>query len=142
MPIIDRPGRSAPEHVARSRNPALAEAAIYELPADGVIEDAPEGLVSPRSPGSGSTPAVEVDIKPGSDLNAINPFSRGVIPVAIRGSEAFDVPDVDVTTLGFGSNVGSGSSAALTTGCGLGFELAFLLPPLMWLFERRKRKRA
>jgi hypothetical protein len=46
--------------------------------------------------------AVEIDIKPGSDRNAINPFSRGVIPVAILGSDTFVVADVDVTTLAFG----------------------------------------
>jgi len=45
---------------------------------------------------------VEIEIKPGSDTNSINPFGRGVIPVAILGSETFDVADVDVTTLIFG----------------------------------------
>jgi hypothetical protein len=153
---------------------------------------------------------VEIDIKPSSDPNFINPLSRGVIPVAILGSDTFDVADVDVTTLAFGPNgvepahkkgghledvndddltdlvshyrteetgiafgdteacvagetldgipfegcdslrtvppgrsdAGDGSSAALTTSCGLGFELAFLLPPLMRLHNRRKRKTA
>jgi len=33
---------------------------------------------------------VEIDIKPGSDPNSINPNSNGVIPVAILGSAIFD----------------------------------------------------
>jgi len=43
-----------------------------------------------------------VDIKPGSDVNPINPRSRGVIPVAILGSETFDAAEVGVSTLAFG----------------------------------------
>jgi hypothetical protein len=44
---------------------------------------------------------VKIDIEPGSDGNPINPKSRGVIPVAILGSDTFEVADVDVTTLAF-----------------------------------------
>jgi len=43
-----------------------------------------------------------IDIKPGSDPNSINPFSRGLIAVAILGSDTFDVADVDGATLAFG----------------------------------------
>jgi nitrous oxidase accessory protein NosD len=48
------------------------------------------------------TVSVTVDINPGSETNPINLISHGVVPVAIIGSEAFDV--VDVRTLAFGND--------------------------------------
>jgi hypothetical protein len=39
---------------------------------------------------------VDVDIKPGSCPNPLNVKSQGVLPVAILGTEYFDVSDVDV----------------------------------------------
>jgi hypothetical protein len=45
---------------------------------------------------------VEIDIKPGSDPNAINPLGQGLIPVALLGAIEVDVMDVDPETLVFG----------------------------------------
>jgi hypothetical protein len=136
-----------------------------------------------------------IDIMPGDEISSIDPLSRGVIPVAILGSDSFDVADVDVTTLAFFTSGRTGRATPVHTrgghpedvngdgitdlvshyrtadiglafgddmacvscelldgtpfeacdtirtwpACGIGFELAFLMPPLMWLRQRRRR---
>ena len=43
-----------------------------------------------------------VDVKPGSCPNAVNMNKKGVLPVAIFGSEMFDVTNVDPETIELG----------------------------------------
>jgi hypothetical protein len=45
---------------------------------------------------------VQLDIKPGSYPNAINPRANGVIPVAILSTSTFDASTIDSSTLRFG----------------------------------------
>ncbi len=42
---------------------------------------------------------VEIDIKPGSEHNPVNPKSQGVLPVAVFSSESFDATDIDASTV-------------------------------------------
>jgi len=44
-------------------------------------------------------PGLPVDVKPGSDVNPLNLKSNGVLPVAICGSETFDVAQIDPDSL-------------------------------------------
>jgi len=44
------------------------------------------------------TTEVEIDIKPGSDLNSINLKSRGVVPVAVLTTDDFDASTIDPST--------------------------------------------
>jgi len=44
---------------------------------------------------------VGLDIKPGANANVVNPRSKGVIPVAILGSDLLDVAEIDQETIEF-----------------------------------------
>lgn len=48
--------------------------------------------------------AVAIDIKPGSDPNAVNPRSRGVIPVAVLTTDTFDASTIVPLSVEFGSS--------------------------------------
>ena len=54
--------------------------------------------------GKCKTISVDIDIKPGSFPNSINPKSNGVIPVAILTTSSFDASTVDASTVKFGPN--------------------------------------
>ena len=51
--------------------------------------------------GSGKTIPIVIDVKPGSIRNPINLGSRGTTPVAILGTDVFDVTTVDVASVRF-----------------------------------------
>ena len=61
-----------------------------DLPPDEVIVEPPEVIELIK---------VDVDVKPGSDPNAVNTKSKGVLPIGIYGSDTFDVQDIDPSTI-------------------------------------------
>lgn len=100
--ITNTPGN--PATVGLSWTPSNADAGTYQLDFNAADDFDPPGettvtlfiqVISVMTEG-------EIDIKPGSFPNSINVKSKkGVIPVAILGSDTFDVTTVDVTTLVF-----------------------------------------
>jgi uncharacterized membrane protein len=60
---------------------------------------AAEAWIAVLSP---ATTQVVINVRPDSDTNPVNPMNRGVIPVAILGSDTLDIRNLDVTTLALG----------------------------------------
>ena len=85
--------------------------------------------VAPLS-GLGEPPGPGLDIKPGSCPNSYNRNSNGVLPVALVGTDTFDVADVDVTTLLLSRADGmAGSVAPLDGPPGPGLEFEDVATP-------------
>jgi hypothetical protein len=64
---------------------------------------------------------IALDIKPGTYPNDINLKSKGVIPVAILGHDAFDVTIVNVTSLKFGPSEATPTQSAFSDVNGDGY---------------------
>ncbi len=69
-----------------------------------------------HTPRPGCEAVVHLDIKPGSCPNPVNPRSMGVVPMAILGSESFDVAQIDVDSLTLARADGVGGIAPPLTG--------------------------
>jgi choice-of-anchor B domain-containing protein len=70
---------------------------------DGRIDHPQDrGCESPEGASELPRNDVRIDVRPGSPDNPIPPFSQGVVPVALLGSESFDVDRVELGSLAFG----------------------------------------
>ncbi|KAB1187699.1 MULTISPECIES: hypothetical protein [Haloferax] len=82
---------------------------------DPMYGDTPAAIIfemkAPLPPQSceSTTIDVNIDIKPDSDDNSINPNSKGVTPVVVYSTDDFDATTLDVSSLAFGPG---GASAA------------------------------
>ena len=79
----------------------------YDVSETSDIVFGPDGAMYVADAGAGTvwriTPApttlVDLDIKPGNDLNPVNPKSKGKLPVVLFGSEELDVSTIDLETV-------------------------------------------
>jgi len=85
---VDTPGKASSDEVVGTR--------VY-------VTDGQSGLrVMEFGPEYSATIAAEVDIRPWSARNVIDPFGKAPTPVALLTSDTLAVADVDLTTLAFG----------------------------------------
>jgi hypothetical protein len=81
-------------------SPAVSDMTFFA----GLVVDTTTGQIISGPPFPLPEPSSFIDIKPGSFPNAINPKSKGVIPVAILTTNTFDATTVDPLSVKFGPN--------------------------------------
>jgi hypothetical protein len=95
------PGFSGDGESATSAQLSSPEGVAVSADGTLVIADTRNGRI--RQVGT-AVMDIDIDVKPGSTPNSINPTNKGVIPVAVLASETFDVSEVDGATLVFGKD--------------------------------------
>jgi hypothetical protein len=86
-------GRENPDAYKGIRGVIFGDCSWYESPSTPTYFDDFRFYTKP------SHKTVSVDVKPGSCPNPINSKSKGVIPIAILGTEDFDVTTIDPVTI-------------------------------------------
>ena len=81
---------------------SLSNGQWIDFDADGDLDIHSESVVLENVARPAETLDVAIDIMPGDSSNTFNPSARGVIRVALLGSESYEINDVDGSTLEFG----------------------------------------
>ncbi|MCZ6612025.1 MAG: hypothetical protein O6941_05270, partial [Planctomycetota bacterium] len=74
-------------------------------------------------------PSASLDIKPGSCPNSFNRSSHGVLPIALVGTESFDVTQIDISSILLSRADGVGGSVAPNEGPGQHSEFEDVATP-------------
>lgn len=86
------------EFIGIENKHGIRKAVFYDITNNGLVLSLENFIFTPLA-----FVFVDIDIKPGSDSNTVNPKSNGKIPVAILSTKDFDAPSqVDQNSLTFG----------------------------------------